>query len=104
MRGYEYQGVGILGSNDRPIGGRGLFEGSVEARYRFGDFGVVAFVDAGSVSANPTPTLDGMRFGAGVGGRYFTSFGPIRFDIARALNRSANDPVIAVYISIGQAF
>ncbi len=104
VRGYEYQGVGILGSNDRPIGGRGLFEGSVEARYRFGDFGVVAFVDAGSVSADPTPTLDGMRFGAGVGGRYFTSFGPIRFDIARALNRSANDPVIAVYISIGQAF
>lgn len=104
VRGYEYQGVGILGSNDRPIGGRGLFEGSVEGRYRFGDFGVVAFVDAGSVSASPTPTLDGMRFGVGVGGRYFTSFGPIRFDIARGLNRSVNDPKIAVYISIGQAF
>jgi translocation and assembly module TamA len=104
VRGYEYQGVGIMGSNDRPIGGRGLFEGSVEGRYRFGDFGVVAFVDAGSVSANSTPTLDGMRFGVGVGGRYFTSFGPIRFDIARGLNRSANDPKIAVYISIGQAF
>nr|WP_255696975.1 BamA/TamA family outer membrane protein [Sandaracinobacteroides sayramensis] len=104
VRGYDYQGVGILGSNDRPIGGRGLLEGSVEGRYRFGDFGVVGFVDAGSVSPDPTPTLDGMRFGVGVGGRYFTSFGPIRFDIARAVNRSPRDPKIALYISIGQAF
>lgn len=104
VRGYEYQGVGILGSNDRPIGGRGLLEGSIEGRYRFGDFGVVGFVDAGAVSADPTPSFDNMRFGVGVGARYFTSFGPIRFDVARAINRSANDPKVAVYISIGQAF
>lgn len=104
VRGYDYQSVGILGANDRPIGGRGLFEGSVEGRYRFGDFGVVGFVDAGSVSADSMPTLDNLRFGVGVGGRYFTSFGPIRIDIARALNRSSNDPKVAVYISIGQAF
>lgn len=104
VRGYDYQGVGILGSNDRPIGGRGLLEGSIEGRYRFGDFGVVAFVDAGSVSADPTPSFNDMRFGVGVGARYFTSFGPIRFDVARALNRSSNDPAVAVYISIGQAF
>lgn len=104
VRGYDYQGVGILGSNDVPIGGRGLLEGSVEGRYRFGAFGVVGFVDAGSVSADPTPTLDGMKFGVGVGARYFTSFGPIRIDVARAINRSSNDPKIALYISIGQAF
>ena len=104
VRGFDYQGVGILGSNDVPIGGRGLLEGSVEGRYRFGDFGVVGFVDAGSVSADPTPTLDGMKFGVGVGARYFTSFGPIRIDVARAINRSSNDPKVALYISIGQAF
>lgn len=104
VRGFDYQGVGILGSNDRPIGGRGLIEGSIEGRYRFGDFGVVAFVDAGSVSADPTPSFNNMRFGVGVGARYFTSFGPIRFDVARGINRSANDPAVAVYISIGQAF
>ncbi len=104
VRGYDYQGVGIIGANGRPIGGRGLLEGSIEGRYRFGDFGVVGFVDAGSVSPDATPTFDGMRFGVGVGGRYFTSFGPIRFDIARAVNRTPRDPKVAVYISIGQAF
>lgn len=104
VRGYEYQGVGDLGENNRPIGGRGLFESSIEGRYRFGDFGVVGFVDAGSVNPSSTPSFDGTRFGVGVGGRYYTSFGPIRIDVARAINRSPRDPKVALYISIGQAF
>ncbi|MFN3371451.1 MAG: BamA/TamA family outer membrane protein, partial [Sphingomonadaceae bacterium] len=81
-----------------------LVGSSAEARYRFGDFGVVGFVDAGAVGEGSLPTLSGSRFGVGVGGRYFTSFGPIRVDVARAINRSPRDPPIALYISIGQAF
>lgn len=104
VRGFDFQGVGPLGINNRPIGGRGLYEASVEARYRFGDFGVVGFVDAGAVGEGSLPTLSGSRFGVGVGGRYFTSFGPIRVDVARAINRSPRDPPFALYISIGQAF
>lgn len=104
VRGFDFQGVGPLGLNNRPIGGRGLYEASVEARYRVGDFGVVGFVDAGSVGERALPTLSGSRFGVGVGGRYYTSFGPIRVDVARAINRSPRDPPIALYISIGQAF
>jgi translocation and assembly module TamA len=104
VRGYIYQGVGELGANGRPIGGRGLFEASTEVRYRRGDFGVVGFVDAGSVNAGSTPSLDGTRFGVGVGGRYFTSFGPIRIDLARAIDKGPLDPKFALYISIGQAF
>ena len=104
VRGYNFQGVGPTGSTDRPTGGRGLFEASVEGRYRFGNFGVVGFVDAGSLTEDSLPTLSGMKFGIGVGGRYFTSFGPIRFDVARGLNRGPRDPKLGVYISIGQAF
>lgn len=104
VRGFDYQGVGDLGLNGRPIGGRGLLEASAEVRYRFGDFGVVGFVDAGSVNDASLPTLDGLRFGAGVGGRYYTSFGPIRIDVARAISRGPRDPPFALYISIGQAF
>ncbi len=104
VRGFEFQGVGPLGINDRPTGGRGLFEASVEGRYRFGDFGVVGFFDAGSVNEGSLPSLDNMRYGVGVGGRYYTSFGPIRIDIARAINRQPRDPKVALYISIGQAF
>ena len=104
VRGYDYQSVGSLGVNGRPVGGRGLFESSVEVRHRFGDFGVVGFVDAGSVNPGVGPSFSDMRFGAGLGARYFTSFGPIRIDVARALNRSPLDPPFALYISIGQAF
>ena len=104
VRGFDFQGVGEKGLNDRPIGGRGLFEASTEVRYRFGDFGVVGFVDAGSVNRSSVPSLEGTRFGLGVGGRYYTSFGPIRIDVARAINRGPLDPAFALYISIGQAF
>lgn len=104
VRGYDYQSVGSLGVNGLPVGGRGLFESSVEVRHRFGDFGVVGFVDAGSVNKDIGPSFSDVRFGAGVGARYFTSFGPIRIDVARAVNRSKLDPPFALYISIGQSF
>lgn len=108
VRGYSFQGVGPQTRDSagdlRPIGGRGLFEASVEARYRIGDFGAVAFLDAGQLEEGPRPQADGLRYGAGLGLRYFTSFGPLRLDLARAIARRAEDPQVVLYISIGQAF
>lgn len=104
VRGFDYQDIGPLGADDRPLGGRGLAEASFEARYRFGDFGVVGFVDAGTLTESSTPTLKDVHVGAGVGVRYYTSFGPIRVDVARAINNRQRAPVIGLYISIGQAF
>lgn len=104
VRGFEFQSIGPVGSNQRPTGGRGLAEASIEGRYRFGDFGIVGFVDAGTINQDPWPTLDNIKVGAGVGARYYTAFGPMRIDVARALNRGPLDPVVAVYISIGQSF
>ena len=45
-----------------------------------------------------------MRYGAGIGGRYYTNFGPFRVDLATPISRRKGDPKIAVYFSIGQAF
>ncbi len=108
VRGYSFQGVGPQARDSegalRPIGGRGLFETSLEARYRLGDFGLVAFVDAGQLEEGPRPAADALRFGAGLGLRYFTSFGPLRLDLARAIDRRPDDPRVVLYISIGQAF
>ncbi len=104
VRGYSYQGLGINDGGTSPAGGRSLVEGSIEGRYRLGNLGFAVFVDGGSVSPDSMPGVDHMRFGAGVGARYYTSFGPIRFDIARAIDRRPMDPKIAVYVSIGQAF
>ncbi|MFC4291228.1 autotransporter assembly complex family protein [Sphingorhabdus arenilitoris] len=88
----------------QPIGGRSLVEASAEARYRFGSYGVVAFVDAGQVYTQSTPQFDDWRFGVGIGGRFYTNFGPVRLDIATPINRRPGESRVSVYVSIGQAF
>lgn len=88
----------------RPIGGRSLNEAAAEVRYRFGNFGVVAFVDAGQVYESSLPEFNDIRLGAGVGARYYTNFGPLRFDVGIPLDRREGESAIAVYVSIGQAF
>jgi translocation and assembly module TamA len=87
-----------------PLGGRSLNEFAVEGRYRFGNYGVVAFLDAGQVYESSTPKLNDLQFGAGIGGRLYTNFGPLRIDVATPLNRRRGQSRIAVYVSIGQAF
>ena len=87
-----------------PTGGRSLVEFALEGRYRFGNYGVVGFVDAGQVYHSQTPRLNDMRIGVGVGGRLYTNFGPLRADIAMPLGRRKGESRFAVYVSIGQAF
>ncbi len=88
----------------RVIGGRSLVEASAEVRYRFGNYGVVAFVDAGQAYISSTPGFDDIRFGVGVGGRFYTNFGPFRLDVAMPLDRRTGESSFAVYVGIGQAF
>lgn len=104
VRGFDFQHVGPHDADNRPTGGRGLLEGSVEGRYRWGDMGVVGFIDAGTLTERPTPTLSDVHVGVGVGFRYYTDFGPIRIDVARAVTQTEHAPKLGLYISIGQAF
>ena len=104
VRGYGYQRLGPFDPNGDPVGGRSVNEFAVEARYRFGNFGVVPFVDAGNSYVTAMPQFKDLRFGAGIGGRFYTNFGPIRIDVATPLNKRKGDSRIALYISIGQAF
>lgn len=104
VRGYGYQKIGPVDINGDPAGGRSLAEFSIEARVRFGDFGVVPFIDGGNLYSARLPTFNNLRYGAGIGVRYYTSFGPIRVDLGTPLNRRSGDSRIAVYVSLGQAF
>jgi len=104
VRGFGYQQLGPKDPNLDPIGGRSVNEAAVEARYRFGNFGIVGFVDAGQVYRGSTPTFSNMRFGAGIGGRFYTNFGPMRLDLATPIDRQPGESRISVYVSIGQAF
>jgi len=104
VRGYGYQELGPKDGNNDPIGGRSVNEFAVETRYRFGNYGAVAFVDAGEVYNSAIPKFSDMRYGVGVGGRFYTNFGPFRADIAMPINRQPGESKFALYIGIGQAF
>ncbi|MGC4251066.1 MAG: BamA/TamA family outer membrane protein [Sphingobium sp.] len=104
VRGYGYQELGPKDANNDPIGGRSVNEFAVEGRYRFGNYGVVAFVDAGQVYESSMPKFSDIRYGVGIGGRFYTNFGPFRADIAMPINRQPGESKFALYIGIGQAF
>jgi translocation and assembly module TamA len=104
VRGFAYQALGEQAPDGSPVGGRSLNEGSIEARYRFGNYGVVAFVDAGQAYRQTTPQFNDLRYGVGLGGRFYTNFGPMRLDVATPLNRRAGESRFNIYVSIGQAF
>ncbi len=104
VRGFGYQELGPRSPDDKPVGGRSFNEFGIEARYRFGNYGIVPFLDAGQVYEGTAPTGRNLRFGAGIGGRLYTNFGPLRIDVATPIARKKGESKIALYISIGQAF
>jgi translocation and assembly module TamA len=90
-------------SNWVPIGGNGAMLLSAEARFHT-DFVLnhtefVLFTDASRITPNPQPPWQGrLEVAPGVGLRYLTPFGPIRFDIAYLLN-----PIPVVLPGVAQA-
>jgi translocation and assembly module TamA len=108
VRGYGYQQLGPKDQDGDPIGGRGLAEFGLETRIRLkqfgGNFGIVPFFDGGSLTTESLPDFKDWRLAAGVGVRYYSSFGPIRIDLGFPLNRQKGDGPFAVTVSLGQAF
>ena len=105
VRGYRYQSIGPQFPDRKPTGGTAVSAGSLEFRQRIlGNYGAVAFVDAGQVTANGAPFTGNWRVGAGVGFRYYTPIGPIRLDVAVPLNKQPGGDTFELYIGIGQAF
>jgi translocation and assembly module TamA len=106
IRGYEYQTVSPL-IGDHPVGGRSILELSLELRWNLTrTIGLVTFLDGGTAFVEQIPDFDEtIRWGTGIGFRYFTPIGPLRFDIGFPINpRDDIDSLFQLYISIGQAF
>ncbi len=106
IRGYEYQSVGPK-VDGTPTGGDNLLEFSAELRLQPGNrMGYVAFLDGGTVYNDlPNDSSRSLRYGAGIGLRWFTTIGPLRADVAYPLNPDDSQvDRIQFYISLGQAF
>jgi len=106
IRGYAFQSVSPF-SGGTPVGGKSLLELSMEIRLRMlNRYGLVAFLDGGNAFTGSLLSFDEhLRWGAGLGLRFFTPVGPFRFDIGIPLNRRQGlDDSFQIYISLGQAF
>ena len=106
VRGYEFEKLGPLDSQNDPLGGRSVIELGGELRARVTEsVGLVPFIDGGTVSDAAYPDFqDDFLWAAGLGLRYFTAIGPLRLDVAVPINGRDVDDDYQFYISIGQAF
>ncbi|MEX1236044.1 MAG: BamA/TamA family outer membrane protein [Roseovarius sp.] len=104
VRGHPYQSLGVT-QGAGLTGGRSFVGASAEARFDIaGNFDPVAFFDVGYVGPESIYDDSGRwHSGAGIGIRYATGIGPIRFDVAAPVTGSTGDGV-QIYIGIGQAF
>jgi len=113
IRGYEWREVGprlvrfaVDGSgsvrqlDSYALGARNMLTASVELEHYFrNDWGMAVFIDGGSAFDGTAPDW---RTGAGMGLRWKSPLGPLRFDLARGLNRP--DSPFTVGIGLGVEF
>lgn len=87
IRGYRYESLGPKDAQGNVMGGKSLLVGSLEYEYPLREnFSVAAFYDAGNAFDNWDPPPQLLR-GSGFGLRWRTPVGPIRLDVAWALDK-----------------
>ncbi len=99
VRGYRYNGIGPMGNKKNEIyGGKRLTVASVEWERKITkDWSGVTFVDAGDAYNGGRPKW---KVGAGVGIRWYSPIGAIKFDVAHGFNRKYGD-TIRFHLNIG---
>lgn len=106
VRGHDFESLGVDLGGGQIAGGRSFVGLQAEVRYRTsGALGLVGFFDAGYIGSEAFPDGSGeWQSGAGLGVRYDTPIGPIRFDVATAVSGDQDAASFQVYIGIGQSF
>ena len=97
IRGYEFESLGPMDAHGQVVGGTSLAVASIEYEHPVRPrWSVAAFVDSGDAfRAAEFET----HTGTGVGLRWQSPLGPIRFDVARP--RSGDDRNLRLHVSLG---
>jgi translocation and assembly module TamA len=99
VRGYAYKSLGPADPLGNVVGGQNLLVGSVEIDQPIADdWSLAAFVDSGN-AYNRLSEFDPAT-GVGLGVRWFSPLGPIRFDVAIPLEDDTPDDY-RVHITLG---
>ncbi|MGB9720038.1 MAG: outer membrane protein assembly factor BamA [bacterium] len=105
VRGYDDWTIGPRDSNGNPIGGRVLFETSVEFRFPlYKILGGVFFIDAGNVWKEVDEIDWQLRWSIGTGMRLRTPLGSLRLDYGMKVKPSSDESTGALHFAIGEAF
>lgn len=100
-RGYSYEKLGLLDSDDNPYGGLSMIDSSLEFEYNvYKDVGIATFFDSTILTLEAKKFNDNFYNSYGFGLRYYTPIGPLRADIGFPLEDSG----FVFHIGIGQVF
>jgi outer membrane protein assembly factor BamA len=105
VRGYPTNSLGPWDENGTPLGGEAMFVTNQELRFPLWSLiSGVAFFDAGNVWAARDDVDSTLFTSVGAGLRADSPVGPLRLDLAFALDRREGDPEYKVYFGLGQTF
>ena len=106
LRGFRLDRAGPLDRSGYPLGGNLLAVGNLEVRFPiFGSLGGALFSDHGGVYAEVAPLQDlDWNHNAGLGLRWATPLGPVRFDYAFRLGDIGGLRRRQWHFTIGHAF
>lgn len=100
VRGYSYESLSPKDAKGRLIGGQQRFVASLEAQRRItGKWWMAGFVDTGDAFTDWWP--EALNTGAGLGVRWISPVGPIRFDVAHPFD---HDDAFRIHFAIGPEF
>jgi translocation and assembly module TamA len=97
VRGYDFESLGPVDADGDVIGGSSLATGSFEFEQPLKErWSLAFFVDSGNAFASSSVDT---KTGVGVGGRWQSPLGPIRIDLAHAVDGDGRD--WRVHVSLG---
>ncbi len=100
IRGYQYQSLGPLNQDGEVTGGKHLLTSSIEYDFNIlPNWKLAVFADSGNAFSDYN-NLD-FKTGAGVGIRWLSPIGPVRVDVASALD---DDNKLRLHITMGPEF
>ncbi|MGC3872317.1 autotransporter assembly complex protein TamA [Halomonas sp. GXIMD04776] len=100
VRGYSYESLAPENEDGDLLGGQQLLTASLEAQRRVtGDWWGATFVDTGNAFNDWWP--EDLATGAGLGVRWISPVGPIRFDVAHPFD---SDDSFRLHFAIGPEF